>query len=135
VVRLLETGLTIKTRIGNRGQANTRLVLRSFDRAMAAVASEQTAFEALRKSGALAEVPGLELRPILTTFWQTSTNKAPSLGPVRYAGKIYQITDEMMDPLDPAARWNRDVFRLLVVLGSQVTVDISKFQRSYLEIR
>jgi hypothetical protein len=30
--------------------------------------------------------------------------------------------------------WNRDVFRLMVALSSQVTVDISKFQRQVLEL-
>jgi hypothetical protein len=41
----------------------------------------------------------------------------------------------VLDPLDPNAGWNRDVFRLMVALGSQVTVDISKFQQQVFQLR
>ncbi|MFO1501419.1 MAG: hypothetical protein U1G07_24025 [Verrucomicrobiota bacterium] len=135
VVTLLANGVTIKTRVGNRGQANTRLVLRSFARAMEAVASEQAPFESLRKEGVLSEVPDAEMRPVLQMLWAKAKTLTPPLQTVRYAGKTYQISDEVKSPLDPAARWNRDVFRLMVVLSSQVTVDISKFQRQIFELR
>lgn len=136
VIELLRTGLSIKTDIGNKGQARTRLVLRSFDRAMEAVASEQAPFELLlQKPDFVERVPLAERRPVLRTVWLEKTNLAPPIEKLDYSGKTYQITDLIVSPLDPAARWNRDVFRLLVALGSQVTVDISKFQRSVLQLQ
>lgn len=137
VITLLNTGITIKTELANRGQARTRLVLRSFDRAMEAVASEQAAFELLMKeTNFVAFVPPSEQRPILQIIWRDKNlHLAPALQTIHYAGKTYQVTDEMKNALDPTARWNRDVFRLMVALGSQVTVDISKFQRQVFELR
>jgi hypothetical protein len=49
------------------------------------------------------------------------------------AAGLPTFTDPIIDPLDPRARWNRDVFRLLVALNSQVTVDVSRFQRQVLD--
>jgi hypothetical protein len=140
VVYALCFGISIQTDVGNNDNTTTRLVLRSFNRTMEAVASEQVSFEALGKSdtnfaNVVVHVPEFERRPILQMMW---TNKPASLVPpletVCYAGKTYQITDPVMDPLNPAATWNRDVFRLMVDLSSQVTVDISKFQRQVLEL-
>ncbi|MGD0745222.1 MAG: hypothetical protein ABSA45_08710 [Verrucomicrobiota bacterium] len=138
VVGALASGISIQTDIGNNDQTTTRLVLRSFNRTMESVACEQAGFEALGKSDAnfATVIPDFERRPILQMMW---TNKPASLAPpletVHYAGKTYQITDPAMDPLNPAASWNRDVFRLLVDLSSQVTVDISKFQRQVLQLQ
>jgi hypothetical protein len=39
-----------------------------------------------------------------------------------------------LSPASLDARWNRDIFRLLINLSSQVTVDITKFQRQVLEL-
>jgi hypothetical protein len=104
---------------------------------MEAVASEQNAFDVLLKNPEfLAQVPSLEQRPVLRTVWSDkSGHLLPPLETVRYAGKTYQITDPVADALDPTERWNRDTFRLMVGLGSQVTVDISKFQRQVLELQ
>ena len=147
VVALLSQGITIKTEASNRGQGTTRLVLRSFDRAMEAVASEQNSYSFLLTNADFnSVVPAIERRPILETVWNSkvrqkmwTTNEtlrleAP-LVKVRYAGKNYQITDPMLQPLDPRAEWNRNVFRLLVALNSQVTVDISKFQRQVIQLQ
>jgi hypothetical protein len=136
VVELLRAGLSIKTDIGNKGQARTRLVLRSFDRAMEAVASEQAPFDLLlQKADFVERVPLVERRPVLRTVWPEKTSLAPPVEKLDYSGRTYQITDPIVSPLDPASRWNRDVFRLLVALGSQVTVDISKFQRQVLQLQ
>jgi len=138
VVGALASGISIQTDVGSSDNTTTRLVLRSFNRTMEAVAGEQAGFEALCKSEAnsMSMVPDFERRPILQMMW---TNRPASLVPpldtIHYAGKTYQITDPVMDPLNPAATWNRDVFCLLVDLSSQVTVDISKFQRQVLELQ
>jgi hypothetical protein len=138
VVGALASGISIQTDIGNNDNTTTRLVLRSFNRTMEAVASEQVGFEALGKSDThfATVVPDFERRPILQMMWtNTATSLVPSLETIHYGGKTYQITDPVMNPLNPAATWNRDVFCLLVDLSSQVTVDISKFQRQVLELQ
>jgi hypothetical protein len=137
VVGALASGISIQTDVGNIDNTTTRLVLRSFNRTMEAVASEQVGFEALGKSDThfASVVPDFERRPILQMMWtNTTTSLVPPLETIHYAAKTYQITDPVMDPLNPAVTWNRDVFRLLVDLSSQVTVDISKFQRQVLEL-
>jgi hypothetical protein len=141
VVMALSLGISIQTDVGNNDNTATRLVLRSFNRTMEAVASEQAGFEALAKTNtnfanmACVSIPDFERRPILQMMWTNKpTSLVPPLETIYYAGKTYQITDPVMDPLNAAATWNRDVFRLLVDLSSQVTVDISKFQRQVLEL-
>jgi hypothetical protein len=148
VVQMLHEGISIQTKVENRGGARTHLVLRSFARAMEAVASEQAGFYALCSRTNYLEgtttsfgecVPAAEMRPILQTLWADYRDRdhplVPNLQTIRYAGKSYSITDpDYHDPLDPRSMWNRDVFRLMVALSSQVTVDISKFQRQVLEL-
>jgi hypothetical protein len=148
VVQMLHEGISIQTKVENRGGARTHLVLRSFARAMEAVASEQAGFYALCSQTNYLEgtttsfgecVPAAEMRPILQTLWADYRDRdhplVPNLQTIRYAGKSYSITDpDYHDPLDPRSMWNRDVFRLMVALSSQVTVDISKFQRQVLEL-
>ena len=81
-------------------------------------------------------VPAPEQQPVLKMIWgkKDAPRLAPPLEVVQYAGKTYQITDVQGNVLGPNATWNRDVFRLMVALGSLVTVDISKFQRQVLEL-
>jgi hypothetical protein len=140
VVWLLCKGIAIQTAVGDGDATATRLVLRSFNRAMEAVASEQPGFEALVKNNSgdfTNTVPDSERRPILKMLWSDyhgTNGLATPLQSIQYVGKTYQITDPVLDPLDPAATWNRNVFCLMVDLSSQVTVDISKFQRQVLEL-
>jgi hypothetical protein len=80
-------------------------------------------------------VPDFERRPILQLVWtDKKAARTYRLEKVDYAGKTYEIADPVLDPLNPVATWNRDVYCLLVELSSQVTVDISKFQRQVLEL-
>jgi hypothetical protein len=87
-------------------------------------------------------VPSIERLPVLRLTWPSevkppmahisSNPKAFGLG-IDYRGKEYVVAD--VDPgsvnLSEFARenetWNRDMFRLIDELSSQVTVDISKF--------
>jgi len=87
-------------------------------------------------------VPSIERLPVLRLTWpsevkppiaHTSSNpKDFGLG-IEYRGKEYVVADVDPDSVNPAefARenetWNRDMFRLIDELSSQVTVDISKF--------
>jgi hypothetical protein len=120
------------------------LILRSFNSVLDAVAQEQRAFNALSYDVFEQQIPVDQRRPVLRTDWSefnpNETLKARNglLRPVvnlNFNGKRYQITDPAKgDPLDPDCRWNRDVFRLLIDLSYQVTVDITKFQRQVLEL-
>jgi hypothetical protein len=87
-------------------------------------------------------VPPIERLPVLRLTWPAEVK--PGVGPsasdarsyglgLTYRGKDYEVAD-----VDPAAvtsadyavqneTWNRDMFRLINELSSQVTVDISKF--------
>ncbi|HEY1662522.1 MAG TPA: hypothetical protein VGI03_08900 [Verrucomicrobiae bacterium] len=138
VISALCEGVSIQTDVGQNDPTTTRLVLRSFNRTMESVANEQPAFEELlTKDGPVIRetIPGFEQRPVLQMIW---TNVPGSLQPptetVSYVDKTYQITDVIMSPTNSVATWNRDTFRLLIGLSSQVTVDISKFQRQILEL-
>jgi len=137
LVYALFDGIAIQTDVGQGDPHATRLVLRSFNRAMETAACEQASFEALAKNetGFAAMVPEFERRPILQMIWTNNPSLlVPPLEKVYYADKTYQITDPIMGPTNSIATWNRDTFRLLVSLNSLVTVDISKFQRQVLEL-
>jgi hypothetical protein len=133
---------------------SAKLILRSLIAVMAAAAQEQKAFEELQSSDPMIpeskydkglntpgssysakfseEVPKIEQIPLLTLNWKDRTQLSePPLVQVNYRGHDYMIADGIPDPNHPAAAenryWNRDMFRLINALTSQVTVDISKF--------
>ena len=115
------------------------LVLRSFRNVLDAVAQEQGAFDVLMKRDSFKEqIPKRQRQPVLRTDWSDEAKTKELLRPVislSYAGHTYQITDPKNGDITTLdARWNRDVFRLLIDLSSQVTVDITKFQRQTLEL-
>ncbi|HUB87575.1 MAG TPA: hypothetical protein VMB22_06750 [Verrucomicrobiae bacterium] len=142
VVCALYLGISIQTDLSQSDTNATHLVLRSFNRTMEAVASEQAGFDALAAMDAtnFAEmIPKFERRPSLQMMWpDKSVALEPPLQTIQYDNKTYQITDpKVTNPemlLDTDTTWNRDTFRLLVDLNSLVTVDISKFQRQVLEL-
>ncbi len=122
---------------GRRG-AGTRslLVLRSFRSVLEAVAQEQRAMEEwLRDPQFTRLVPPRQLRPVLKTVWSDGGEFAAPAAELTYAKVNYRITDPAGAATELDGRWNRDVFRLLVQLSSQVTVDITKFQRQVLEVQ
>ncbi len=113
------------------------IILRSFRNVLEAVASEQQAFAELSADPAFASVvPKRQLRPVLQLTWEKSSTPALASPAVKlsYAGRDYQITDPSGPATSLDSRWNRDIFRLLVNLSSQVTVDIAKFQRQVIEL-
>jgi hypothetical protein len=125
---------------GKHGPHST-LVLRSFRNVLDAVAQEQRAFDALARrdrAGFLDQIPARQQRPVLRTDWTSvgmPQKLLPPISSVNYMGTKYLITDDANgDPAMIDSRWNRDVFRLLIDLSSQVTVDITKFQRQVLEL-
>jgi len=138
LITVLATGFTIQGKLKDPAPATkTHLILRSFSRSLEAAASEQNGFAALLKdNGFAASLPDLEKRPILTTRFTSGQRVEPPLVKLFYMGKFYQITDEVnSNGADITRTWNRDVYRLLMALSAQVTVDISKFQRQVIELQ
>ncbi len=138
---LLEAGVTVKTTVKEESSPAC-LILRSYSRVLSATASEQSAFDEIMKRNDptfLQIVPKSECQPILRTRWAgLKCQLQPSLVKIEYAGKSYEITDEVRNPMDHPlglATWNRDVYRLIVSLNSLVSVDISKFQQQVLQVK
>ncbi len=107
----------------------SRLVLRSFLLILTAASQEQNGFKAcFLHSKYYSLTPPEERQPLLKTRW--SPGDGPTISPLMsllYRGTSYEITDPDTGRFDQQASWNRDVFRLIVQLASQVSVDISKF--------
>jgi hypothetical protein len=112
---------------GEKGSA--QLVMRSLIGAMAAAAQEQETFDELMKKipSGQAQPPGEELRPLLRLTWGDGSQLTTPLVQLNYLGKSYLIADEQAGSALAASSWNRDLFRIISQLSSQVTVDISKF--------
>jgi hypothetical protein len=122
-------GFSVQGKLVQDQTSGSHLVLRSFLNILAAAAQEQTNFDvAVRHSAMMSHIPESELRPILQLKWDgTSAKLLPPLISLDYQGQSYQVTDEDTGKVDESASWNRDVFRLLTELGTQVSIDISKF--------
>lgn len=101
----------------HEGQINFRM--RSFFQAMSWVSLEQRAFEMLAANPQfLKEIPESQRQPVLRLLWDgVRTELEPPLVAVDYGGQTYAITDVRNDA------WNRDVFRLLSYIESQVSLD------------
>jgi hypothetical protein len=114
----------------NSKEAGTaRFIMRSLLGAMAGSSEEQNIFDpALNRAGeGKGSVPKEELRPLLNLSWDGDARLTPSLVELDYLGKSYKVADVLSDsPLEQSS-WNRDMFRIIFQLASQVTVDISKF--------
>ncbi len=124
-------------------QTSSHLVMRSLIGVMAAAAQEQRSFEALERGNPTIPilpgdtealqfrqaVPTTELQPMLRLQWRDGVGGKPTppLTEVEYRGGVYLIADSVVPRTPENEFWNRDMFRLINALTSQVTVDISKF--------
>jgi len=122
-------GFSVQGKLVAEQNTGSHLVLRSFLNILAAAAQEQTNFDvAVRHIAIINHIPESERRPILKLKWDGKNTKLlPPLVSLDYQGEFYQITDPDTGKIDESASWNRDVFRLLAELATQVSVDISKF--------
>ena len=69
-----------------------------------------------------------ERQPILRLRWDSQNDRLlPPLAALDYHEQHYQITEPVSAQTDESGSWNRDVFRLLVVLASQTLIDTSKY--------
>jgi len=132
-----------------KSAVSVHLVMRSLIGLMAAAAQEQGPYEAIEKSNPLIppspylspaqvaalgpakpfaqEVPAIERLPLLRLRCAKEDEAAPPIIELNYRGKDYRIVDQRTTEGSDNQYWNRDVFRLINQLTSQVTVDISKF--------
>jgi len=122
-------GFSVQGNLVEQQNTGSHLVMRSFLNILAAAAQEETNFDvAIRDSDIINHIPEMERRPILKLKWTGERVEVlPALISLYYQGQSYQVTDAITKNVDEAASWNRDVFRLLTALATQVSVDISKF--------
>ena len=125
---------------------SSHLVLRSMIGLMAAAAQEQIPYDALANSDPeipanphlpleeqekerplfLKAVPRIEQLPLLRLTGNENEEMEPLIR-VNYRGTTYAIADPGNPGSPDNQYWNRDMFRLISALTSEVTVDISKF--------
>jgi hypothetical protein len=128
---ILGQGFSVQGRAfsAREAQANPHLLLRSFLGVLAASALEQTTFEkyVLQAPAEMENIPDIEMQPIIRLKWPSNEKLVSPVVDLNYRGNYYQVTDPDSGKLDERASWNRDVFRLMVQLSSQVSIDISKY--------
>jgi len=125
---------------------SAHLVMRSLIGLMAAAAQEQIPYDVLARANPtvpnsrylpselqmknppkFAEaVPDIERIPLLSLTGKAE-DELPPIIQVNYRGTDYRIADKKIAEVADNQYWNRDMFRLINQLTSQVTVDISKF--------
>jgi hypothetical protein len=126
--KLLYQGFSVQTEVVTEEDSSPRMILRSFVNALASAAQEQTNYDAaIVATGLSNAVREEERRPILTLRWDGEEKLLAPLAALDYHGQRYQITDPVSSQPDESASWNRDVFRLLVALASQTSIDTSKY--------
>ena len=122
-------GFSVQGNLVEQQNTGSHLVMRSFLNIMAAAAQEETNFNAaVLHTDIINHIPEIERRPILKLKWTGEhVEVLPPLVALDYQGQSYQVTDAVTGQVNEAASWNRDVFRLLAALATQVSIDISKF--------
>jgi hypothetical protein len=134
----------------NTSSVSAHLIMRSLIGLMAAAAQEQAPFDTLAQSSTtippssylpekdreaalqhprtfVEEVPAIERIPLLRLTGTPVSEETQPIIELEYRGTKYRISDEKSLAGTDNQYWNRDVFRLINQLTSQVTVDISKF--------
>lgn len=128
---ILAKGFSVQGRpISNQEMGlNAHLFLRSFLGILSASAQEQSDFKRyiLEKPDVLVHIPDIEQQPIIQLKWDAGASVLPPVVDLNYRSQYYQVTDPETAKTEELASWNRDVFRLMVQLSSQVSIDISKY--------
>jgi hypothetical protein len=164
LLTLLKNGITLDPSIPSADDTSSGggayLVLRSFSTALSSVATEENSFYEILKRFPPTDPHGIpmdECRPILELMWKESEDHdlpepaqwkklTPAYLSMNFAGKTYSITDPIMAPGSDdslthwsdklaLATWNRDIFRLIVELQSEIGVDLSKYQNQVIQFR
>ena len=131
---------------------SAHLVMRSLIGLMAAAAQEQIPFDTLAHANPiipnsrtvpleqqsknppkfLDAVPAIERNPLLRLTGTTEDQETEPIVQLTYRGNYYRIADKKGEQGPDNQYWNRDMFRLIDQLTSQVTVDISKFPLTWI---
>jgi hypothetical protein len=141
MLAILQNGFSIEDNpatadtAGDTQNVTCHLVMRSMLGLMTAAAQEEDGFDGLMDSNPMVDstlhfkeaVPPVEQRPILRLTWKPEDSHIPALVEVTYENKEFMVTDMTNAATPEEQSWNRDVFRLISQITSQVTVDISKF--------
>lgn len=126
---------------------SAHLVMRSLIGLMAAAAQEQIPYDTLAHANPIVPnsrnvppdqqlknpprfldaVPAIERIPLLRLTGAPEDQETEPIIEVNYRGTIYRIADKKNADGTDNQYWNRDMFRLINQLTSQVTVDVSKF--------
>jgi hypothetical protein len=79
-------------------------------------------------------IPLAEQVPLLTLTWKHAFKSEDderaltnSLVELDYLGTTYKVADVKSDDPLSQVSWNRDMFRIIAQLSSEITVDLSKF--------
>jgi hypothetical protein len=132
---------------GTVPKISAHLVMRSLMGLMAAAAQEQLPYDALAQANPVIPnsrylpselqlkelprfsdaVPGIERIPLLRLTGNDPDQETQPIIQISYRGTPYRIADKKSPDVIDNQYWNRDVFRVVNQLTSQVTVDISKF--------
>ncbi len=126
---------------------SAHLVMRSLMGLMAAAAQEQVPYDTLASANPVVPnsrylppemqtkeqrkfmdaVPAIERIPLLRLTGTSDDDEIQPIVQLTYRGTNYRIADKKTPDITDNQYWNRDVFRLINQLTSQVTVDIAKF--------
>ena len=143
-------GTTATSPTDQSPSGSAQFVMRSLIGAMAGAAQEEDVFQKLLDSApqcppnatpAMEQqlhcqdpIPPAEQAPLLTLTWKHAFKSEDdekaltnSLVELDYLGTTYKVADiKSEDPLSQIS-WNRDMFRIIAQLSSEITVDLSKF--------
>ncbi|MGB9408628.1 MAG: hypothetical protein WCA89_13910 [Terracidiphilus sp.] len=156
ILMSLADGFSIEGNINQQDSCNStsgtskisaHLIMRSLMGLMAAAAQEQVPYDTLARTNPaipnsrylppelqvqdlpkfMDAVPAIERIPLLRLTGMSGDQDIQPIVQVNYRGTNYRIADKKNPDVTDNQYWNRDVFRLINQLTSQVTVDISKF--------
>ena len=160
LLALLKNGISISPIVPSTEEPSQNggayIVLRSVSTSLSSVATEENSFYDILKNfppDSPTGIPADESRPVIELLWNKRSEEAlgykqllPPLLSLSFAGKSYKVTDPVPGACydcevthwadkQALATWNRDTFRMLVEMQSEIGVDLSKFQNQVIQFR
>jgi hypothetical protein len=126
---VMTNGFVVRDSAAGDEGASSLLVMRSLMGSMAAMASEQEAWENLKQTdpGFEGLIPANEDYPALQLVWPETSLPDNALASVNYVKQRFTVADPPPASTNvlQSPSWNRDVFFLLIQLSYQVTTNTS----------